>query len=226
MIIVDNMQNISQISTRENLSTEIASILRKRIFLGDLAPGEHINELRLANELGLSRAPLREALNALRKEGAVVGKPRRGFFVVELSKAEVNDIYPIRAYLDPEALRLSGIPSAERFRKLTELNNQLIRARNVDRAIKLDDAWCYELWADCPNRVLIEIIEQFMWRTRRYELASMSNAQNVKRTAGVRSRILDKLKKGDLEGACAQLRQNLLDGAKPVLEWLDKREDQ
>lgn len=218
------MQSNTNISDRENLSTEIASILRKRIFLGDLEPGKRINELKLAKEFGLSRAPLREALNALRKEGGVFAIPRRGFFVVELTKAEVNDIYPIRAYLDPEALRLSGIPSTEQFRKLTELNNQLTKARNVEETIKLDDAWHYELWTNCPNRVLIELIEEFMWRTRRYELAAMSNAQNVKRTAGVRSKILSRLKKGDLEGACDQLRQNLLNGAKPVLEWLEKWE--
>ena len=82
---------------------------------GRLPAGERINEVRLAAQLGVSRTPLREALARLANEGALRDEPRRGYFVKPLTGEEVRAIYPIRAILDPAALRLAGIPAPARW---------------------------------------------------------------------------------------------------------------
>jgi DNA-binding GntR family transcriptional regulator len=218
------MLNKHHLFDRMNISDEVASTLREMIFDGRLKAGERINEISLAEKLGISRTPLREALRGLVVEGAFINIPRRGFFACEMTSEEVLRIYPIRAYLDPEALRLSGIPSDERLKKLEAINEKLKHAGSAKRAIHWDDVWHYELWAKCTNTILIDLIEQFMRRTRRYEYASMRESRNIRRSTKTKAEIIVLLRRDELSHACTKLRQNLMDGAKPVLAWLAQRQ--
>jgi DNA-binding GntR family transcriptional regulator len=209
--------------SRPNLSEELAATVREMIFDGHLAAGERINEVHLASQLGVSRTPLREALAGLVAEHALTAVPRRGFFVQDLTAEEVKNIYPMRAILDPEALRLSGIPPPRRLKKLQDINRQLRHVDDVEGAIRMDDAWHRELWADCTNPVLVELIEHFMRRTRRYELASMRERNIIDASSDSKAEVTRLLRAGNLSGACKRLRESLNDGAKPVLAWLARR---
>ena len=209
---------------RPNLSRDLAFLLREMIVDGRLSPGARINEVRLSSELGISRTPLREALASLVAEQAVLAVPRRGFFVKELTSEEVTHIYPIRAILDPEALRLSGIPPSSRLNTLREVAGRLQRTENANEAILLDDTWHRELWSSCPNPVLVHLIEQFMMRTRRYEMAAMSDRPTVAHSSASKLEIIGHLEQGHLGRACSRLRRSLNGGAKPVLRWLATRE--
>src|SRR5256885_11811966 len=96
---------------RDNISHTVAIELRNMIVDGRLPAGERINEVHLSKQLGVSRTPLREALARLNQEGALRHVPRIGYFVRPLTLEEFEQIYPIRQLLDPEALRLAGLPS-------------------------------------------------------------------------------------------------------------------
>jgi DNA-binding GntR family transcriptional regulator len=210
---------------RRNLSDDLADRIREMIFDGRLEGGQRINEVHLARDMGVSRTPLREALSGLVAEGTLSSVPRHGFFVQTLSLEEATQIYPIRGFLDPEALRLAGLPSRSRLHRLEKLRLRLENCTSVRKAIDLDDQWHRELWAECGNGVLTGLIEHFMSRTRRYELASMRQATVVATTARSKKRIQDSLENGDLEGACELLRRSLINGGEPVFAWL-KRKDQ
>ncbi len=210
--------------TRDNISDSVAVEVRGRIVDGRLPAGERINEVHLSQELGVSRTPLREALGRLAAEGALTNVPRFGYFVRALTLAEFEQIYDIRPLLDPEALRLAGVPARKRLERLEKLNRKLAAARNPEAAIALDDAWHLELLADCPNRVLIELIENVVRRTRRYELALMRETSNVLRASEGHSRILAALRDGNLVAACAALRRNMQSGRAPIVSWLRARE--
>lgn len=209
---------------RDNISDEVAAELRRRIVDGRLPAGERINEVHLSQELGVSRTPLREALHRLAAEGAVTSLPRVGFFVRPLTLEEFEQIYDIRPILDPAALRLAGIPPPERIARLSRMNRDFAAAPDPESAIALDDAWHLELLAGCPNRVLVELIENMILRTRRYELALMRETQNVERSSDDHERILAALRQGDLEAACKALEVNMRSGRTPLVEWLTARE--
>jgi DNA-binding GntR family transcriptional regulator len=130
------MQNKFPRLDRGNLSDDLASVIREMIFDGRLPAGERINEVHLAARLGVSRTPLREALAGLVVEAALLSIPRQGFFVRELTLEEAKSIYPIRGFLDPEALRLSGIPSPERLQRLEAINEKLRTADDVASAVR------------------------------------------------------------------------------------------
>lgn len=209
---------------RDNVSDSVAADVRRRIVDGRLPAGERINEVHLSQELGVSRTPLREALGRLAAEGALTNVPRFGYFVRALTLEEFEQIYDIRPLLDPEALRLAGVPEPKRMERLEKLNRRLAAARSSEAAIEIDDAWHRELLAECPNRVLVELIENNILRTRRYELALMRETSNVLRATEDHSRILAALHEGDLEGACNALRRNMQSGRAPIASWLRARE--
>jgi DNA-binding GntR family transcriptional regulator len=207
---------------RGNISEAAADALRAMIVDGRLAAGDRLNEVRLAQQLGVSRTPLREALSGLVAEGALIARPRLGYFVRPLSVEDFEQIYAIRPLLDPEALRLAGVPSPKRIARLEKINADLDKAKGV-RAIDLDDAWHMELIAGCPNKVLIELIQNIMVRTRRYELALMREKVNLGSATDGHDKIIAALKAGDVEAACAALKHNMESGREPVVAWLNQR---
>jgi DNA-binding GntR family transcriptional regulator len=88
------------------LYVEVAELLRQRIFkrsMGDLEPGSWIDELKLAEEYGISRTPLREALKVLATEGLVTMKVRRGAYVTEVSEQDLADVYHLLSLLESDA---------------------------------------------------------------------------------------------------------------------------
>src|SRR5436305_13428482 len=113
---------INEATDRPNAPEVVAAALREAVIDGRLLPGKRVNEVHLARALGVSRTPLREALMRLSAEGALAVEPRTGFHVAPLTVAELEQIYPIRALLDPAALRLAGIPSPARLRRPAAMN--------------------------------------------------------------------------------------------------------
>jgi len=85
------------------LYEEVAELLRQRIFQRELEPGSWIDELKIAEEYGISRTPLREALKVLAAEGLVTMKVRRGAYVTEVSDKDLADVYHLLALLESDA---------------------------------------------------------------------------------------------------------------------------
>lgn len=220
------MQLLANQLTHPNISESLVILLRKMIVDGTLPAGERVNEVHLAKNLGVSRTPLREALGRLVAEGALTIVPRYGYYVCPLTFDEFEQIYQIRPILDPEALRLAGIPSAGRLDYLQEINQKIIEADDAEQIISLDDAWHLELLAECPNRVLIELIEQNIRRTRRYEMALMREQENVRSASDEHKEIIDALRAGNLEAGCNALRRNMQSGFEPIAAWLKARESE
>jgi DNA-binding GntR family transcriptional regulator len=85
------------------LYEEVAELLRQRIFKRELEPGSWIDELKLAQEYGISRTPLREALKVLAAEGLITMKVRRGAYVTEVSAQDLDDVYHLLSLLESDA---------------------------------------------------------------------------------------------------------------------------
>ena len=89
--------------TPRALYQDVAEQLRQRIFRRELEPGSWIDELRIAEEFGISRTPLREALKVLAAEGLVTMKVRRGAYVTEMSEKDLRDVYHLLSLLESDA---------------------------------------------------------------------------------------------------------------------------
>jgi DNA-binding GntR family transcriptional regulator len=90
------------------LSDQVATFLREEIYRGQLMPGQRLLELELCEQLDVSRAPLREALLALQRDGLVEMRPHRGATVSTFSDDDIEEIYELRRLLDPFAARAAA----------------------------------------------------------------------------------------------------------------------
>jgi DNA-binding GntR family transcriptional regulator len=90
------------------LSDQLVNLVRDRILSGKVAPNSPIRQDALANELGISKIPLREALTRLEQEGLVNSHTNRGFFVRDLSASEAEEVYALRLKLEPDAVAMAA----------------------------------------------------------------------------------------------------------------------
>ena len=108
------------------LYEEVAELLRQRIFAHQLKPGSWIDELKIAEEFGISRTPLREALKVLATEGLVTMKLRRGAYVTEVSQTDLLQVYHLLALLESDAAaELARVASDEQITELQTLHDAL-----------------------------------------------------------------------------------------------------
>ena len=115
--------------TPRALYEEVAELLRQRIFASELEPGSWIDELRLAEEYGISRTPLREALKVLAAEGLVTMKVRRGAYVTEVNEKDQRDVYHLLSLLESDAAGVVATEATDgELQELQALHQDLIAA--------------------------------------------------------------------------------------------------
>ncbi len=136
------------------LYQEVAELLRERIFNRELAPGSWIDELKLAEEYGISRTPLREALKVLASEGLVTMKVRRGAYVTEVSDSDLADVYHLLALLESDAAGVVAEKATQiQLNELQNLHNELEKAvANRDRFFEINEAFHMRLLEIANNR--------------------------------------------------------------------------
>ena len=140
--------------TPRALYEQVAEKLRLRIFEHELAPGDWIDELKIAEEYGISRTPLREALKVLAAEGLVTMKVRRGAYVTEVSSKDIADVYHLLSLLESDAVQVvaeSG--SDEELAALQQTHEELkAQTRDADRFFELNESFHMQLLQIADNR--------------------------------------------------------------------------
>lgn len=148
--------------TPRALYQEVAEGLRQRIFRRELEPGSWIDELRIAEEFGISRTPLREALKVLAAEGLVTMKVRRGAYVTEMSEKDLRDVYHLLSLLESDSAGVVATTAKpEDLHALQQLHAELETAVGErDRFFALNEQfhmrllelsgnrWCSQMVAD------------------------------------------------------------------------------
>ena len=159
---------------KEVLRDKIAAVLRSWILDGTLKPGERVIELEVAAKLQVSRAPIREALWLLSRQGLVQISPHRGAAVTQLSAQDIRDIFEIREALETlaakriRASRPSDAPS--RLAAALLAMEDAARARDMSRFSEADLAFHRTLWDLAANPHLGEVLGELSTRFFAYEL--------------------------------------------------------
>lgn len=183
----------------------VCESLREAIRTGLLRPGERLMEIQLAEELGVSRTPVREAIRKLDQEGFVVMMPRRGAYVANMSIRDVNEIFEIRTALES----LSNGLAAERItaEELEELQNLLVQIGkyieedNMDKIVDTDIAFHELLYRVSRNSRLEGIISNLREQLTRFRTLSMSHPGRLKATLEEHRAIVAAIAEGDVEAA-------------------------
>jgi DNA-binding GntR family transcriptional regulator len=221
--------NARDIASRESLAApalyaQVAERLRSRIYAHELAPGAWIDEQRLADEFGISRTPMREALKVLAAEGLVVLKPRRGCYVAELSERDLDEIFPVLALLEGRVAEEATcrLASAD-FARLAAIHAALeehAATNDIDRFFEANQAFHNALQELAGNRWLSQLIDdtrKFLKLTRR---DSLRLDGRVHQSLAEHRAILAAIKKQDAAAAALQMHNHILSGRAALAKLL------
>ena len=187
--------------------------LRDGIIHAGLTPGSPLSETRISKALGISRTPVREALQQLSKEGLVQIIPGRAVTVAAPSMQDVLDTLHVRELLEPEVARLAAEGfSNENKERLKQLTDEMERAAKTgDRPgwPKADMQWHETLCNSCPNRLLGELVLQ--GRNRMYHKGSDDHVTSQYLIEGTleHKRVVEAIIAGDGETAEQLMREHI-----------------
>ncbi len=142
------------------LYQEVAERIRQQIFARELEPGSWIDELKLAADYGISRTPLREALKVLAVEGLVTMKVRRGAYVTEMSREDVQQVYHVMGLLESDAAgRVAAHATDEERAELAALHERLERqVRQRDAFFATNEQFHMALLRMAGNRWAMQVV--------------------------------------------------------------------
>jgi DNA-binding GntR family transcriptional regulator len=193
------------------------------IFDGKLSAGERIVESQLAEQLKVSRTPLREALFVLEREGFVRSDLARGFSLLPLTSREVREIYPMIWTLESLAIRSSGDAIFEIVSTLRTRNKTFKTANKPTDNLKADLAFHAALISTCPNQRLNQTIQSLKEVAHRYECFYMQDKGRIENSVEEHAQLIELLSQHDLTKVLALLEKHWLRTMNLLIEWLDWR---
>ena len=202
------------------LYEEVAELLRQRIFAGkasDMQPGAWIDELRLAQEFGISRTPLREAIKVLAAEGLVTMKMRRGAYVTEINAKDLHDVFHLMAVLEADAAgTVASTATAEQLQVLEALHQQLEKAakdrKDHLRFFQINEAFHIKLLEVGNNRWASQMVADLRKVMKLNRAQSLLKAGRIEESLAEHSRLMQALTARDPLAASACMQQHFANG--------------
>ena len=198
-----------------SLTESVAAELRDGISTGLLKPGDRLVEADLAAQMGISRAPVREALRQLEFEGLVAGRARRGYVVREISTAELIEIYDLRVLLEPllaasVAARVSpedlaGLRGIVDLMRMAARNDQWMDVVDADREFHAQVGRL----SDRP--LTAQIFDHLNEQVRRFTALMTTSYTDIEQMADEHDALIVAFASGDPERAAEEMRLHLDD---------------
>lgn len=209
------------------LGTEVTERVRGLIRSGELPPGTHLVETTLAELLGVSRGPVREALRTLDREGLVVISPHKGAVVAEWDLRDLLDAYDVRALLEVKAMELATERAPARCaEELTELLatwDTAVRADDRERCADLDFDFHRAIWRHARNRCLSATLKQTIYPLQTVFYLNTTRYDDLRKVVALHQRLRDAIATGEAavaRGAMAEHMEHSLRKARRHSERL------
>ena len=191
----------------------IAEVLRRAILTGELSPGEPLRETQLSTELGVSRAPLREAFRLLEEEGLVDRRAFKGSAVAVVSAQDVHQIAVVRQRVEPLAVQL-GLPAlqtddAHELRAAVTVLRQVTTSGDIAGSIDAHLAVHRLLYARSGNSVLADIWRSWESRLRLFWVVDHQSFAKLTDVADSHVRLLDLIVAGDMAVIQSELQRHI-----------------
>ncbi len=199
--------------THRALYEDVAEALRQRIYSRDLAPGSWIDELRLAEQYGISRTPLREALKVLAAEGLVTMKVRRGAYVTEVSESDLNEVYHLLGLLEGDAAADAARHATDAdLAELEAIHAELEAAQGSDAFFALNVRFHARLLALAGNRRREQMVIDLRKLMKMVRISSLHKSGRIAESLQEHRDLLDALRRRDPAAAAARMREHFLHG--------------
>lgn len=195
------------------LYEDVADRLREQIFAKQLAPGSWLDEQSLADQFGISRTPMREAIKVLASEGLVTIKMRRGAYVTEIAKNDLEQIFTILSLLEGEAAKQAAIKATEEeLNQLDYWHHRLEKAaadRDIEQFFEINSKF-HELIQDIAgNRWMNGVIADLRKVLKLHRRDSLTSTGRLQNSLIEHREILKTLLRRDQGGAEAAMRKHM-----------------
>lgn len=190
--------------------------IEELIITGKLKPGEQIKEENIANEINISRPPIREALNCLEGEGLVVRKPRKGAFVIEMTEADIWEVYTLKAELYAMAMDcVITTITDEQTSLLQSLVDQMKEITDTGQPAilqyqKLHRMFHLQIMEIAGNNRLLKFASSLHKQIRKYSFKTLSNEEHLRTSKQYHQQIVDMIIKKDRENAHKLMKEHVL----------------
>ncbi len=207
------------------VSAAVAEDLRRRIINGDFASGFQLRQDALASEFGVSRIPVREALMQLEAEGLVKIHPHRGAIVSELSVEEIEELFELRAILEPRLLKASAPrlteDDYERLNAILEEFSLALKAKHVSRWGELNTELHMVLYRHARQPRSLAIVANLLQECDRHTRLQLSLTDGMKRAEAEHAELLRLCTAGEIAAACALLKTHIDDVGRSLRQYLE-----
>jgi len=207
---------MSKILASRPLYEEVADQLRVRIFAHELAPGTWIDEQTLAKEFGISRTPLREAIKVLAAEGLITMKLRRGAYVTEVNRGDLEQIFTILSLLEGQAAKEAATKAQENdLNELDDMHLRLEKAaadRNLDQFFEVNVRFHERIIAIANNPWMTGVIADLRKVLKLQRKDSLSRTGRLQSSLSEHREILKALLERDPIAAEQAMRTHLARG--------------
>jgi DNA-binding GntR family transcriptional regulator len=196
------------------LYEEVAELLRQRIFSRELAPGSWIDEMKLAEEYGISRTPLREALKVLAAEGLVTMKVRRGAYVTEVSEKDLSDVYHLLSLLESDAAGVVAERASDaQIAELQSLHKQLeAAAGHREKFFAINERFHMRLLEIAGNRWRDQMVADLRKVMKLNRHNSLLKSGRVKESMLEHRAIMEALARRDAKAAVKKMQEHFRNG--------------
>jgi DNA-binding GntR family transcriptional regulator len=215
------------LQARKSLGQHVFDNLKRAVIRGNITPGEWLVESHIAQMLGISRTPVREAIHKLEREGLIERQPRGGFTVLGLSRNDIQETFGIRSVLEGYAARLATVKHQPKELKTLEKKIEefqvCLNKRQLDVLPGINTEFHDLLYALSKSPRLIHMINALRDQIFRFrqmilkddKLANISNEDHIQ--------MLKFMRKRDAEGVERLVRDHILRGQEEVLREFGKK---
>jgi DNA-binding GntR family transcriptional regulator len=222
-----DLRPLSTIPERKPLGHYVFENLKQAIVRGDFSPGNRLVESRIAEALGISRTPVREAIHKLEREGLIQKLPRGGFSVSNLTHEEIEETFGIRSVLESYAARLAAIKHQRQElepleEKIEEFQYHLNRGE-MEALLQINTQFHALLYAMSRSPRLIKMINDLKDQIYRFRRIILKIETMAKTSNDDHRQMLSAMKKRDADRVETLVRQHILRGQKVVLRELESR---
>lgn len=201
------METIFNVSMNEYLPLRdvVFNTLRQAILRGELKPGERLMEIQLANKLGVSRTPIREAIRKLELEGLVLMIPRKGAEVADISEKSMKDVLEVRHALDELSVELACERISKAQIKELELAaiefKKTLKSKDVTVIAEADVKFHDVIYTATNNQKLINLLNKIREQMYRYRVEHLKNEEVYPQLLAEHDEIIKYISKKDKEKA-------------------------
>ena len=187
--------------------------LRQGILRGELLPGQRLMEIQLAEQLGVSRTPVREAIRMLEQDGLAVMIPRRGTVFSKVSGKNLRDVLEVRRALEELAVDLSCARMVEEdFRKMHEANEKFagtLSGEDITEMAEADEKFHDLIYQASDNMRLLQLEMQMREQMYRFRIEHLKEKSKRERLVEDHNVIIRALEKRDAEAARVAIREHI-----------------